>query len=267
MKSSFENELIKKIDNLPDIHFMNDYQIDETNYGFYEPNIIYSCNKLNDIYMTYALARMNLLFTVNKNFGDFATDELSEKFLRPQLLMNSLHYYNILIDLSWQLIWFYIRTDLNEKLPTSEIYEKEARECNYEILSYYLVLKKENKLRTSYLKQFFENNITKDIRELWNYSKHRGIFHFDGMGKNSSKMNMNFNNMIIPIVARKELQIKVLTNQLLEFDVKYHKYLTDLVTLFFPKNFTTNFDFLNSTLQYGMNWIKEIEEYNFINKK
>lgn len=262
MGSSNENEFIQKIENLPDIHFMTQYRADESNYGFHEPNIIYSCHKLNDIYMTYALARMNLLFTVNENFGDFAADEVSENFLKPQLLMSSLHYYNVLIDLSWQLIWFYIRSDLNNSLPTSETYEKEARECNYEILSYYLVLKKENKLRLSYLKQFFESNETQAIREKWNYSKHRGIFHFDGMGINPSRMNMSLNGMIAPIVSRKELSINKLSNQLLNFDLKYHKYLTDLMKIIFPKDFTTNLNCLTSVFYYDLKWRDEIREHN-----
>ncbi len=261
MGSSFEDELLIKIEKLPDIHFLTQYRADESNYGFYEPNIIYSCHKLNEVYLTYAIARMNLLFIANEDYGDFAFDETSKKFLKPQFLMNSLHHYNILIDLSWQLLWFYIRVDLNHRLPTAEVYENEAKFCNFEVLSYYLTLGKKYKLRDYFLRGFFERTATKNIREKWNYSKHRGIFHFGGMGMNSTQMNIILNGNVAPVVSKKELKIEDTALQLLEFDYLFYQYLQDLIRIIFPANFLSNKNFMTSIIQYEMRWRDEISKH------
>ena len=247
---------------LNDIHFLIDYRVDESNYGFHNPNIIYACHKLNDIYYTYCLARINLEFYHNENFGDFAQDERSIEFIRPQFLMSALNYYNVLIDLSWQMIWFYIRKDLNQTIPSTKIYESVAKECNEHTLDYYLTLAKEYKLKKYYIKEFFNTETTKNIREKWNFSKHRAIYHFEGMGYNPSRMMMSMNNYTVQLVSRKEMNSDVLIKELIDFDNEYFKYLTDLIKIIFPSDFTVNKNFMESIFNYHYTWKEQIEVIN-----
>ena len=254
------------IDKLPDIHFMVKYRAHEGNYGLFSPNILYSCNKLNDIYFAYCNARSCLIYLDNKDFGDFAKDENSKLFVKAQLVMNAINYYNSLIDFSWQFMWFYIRTDLNNKLLTNKIYTDESKKCDYNTLRYYLTLKKKNKIKEYYIEKFFNDDITQELREMWNYLKHRGTYYFDGLDfyNNDSEMCCTFNGLVIPLVNRRSLGFDETLKLLIRFDEKYFEYMNNLINIVFPDNFLTTNDLLSSPINYCMN---NLEELKRINKK
>lgn len=249
-------------DKLNDIHYFLDYSADESNYGLQNHNILYCAHKLNDIYSIYCIARANLHYLDNEDFGDFARDDLSIEFVKVQLVMNALHYYNILIDFSWQLIWFSIRNDLNSKILTPKVYNDVAKDCNYEKLRYELTLLRDFKMRDCILSNFFSQKIVQDIREKWNFLKHRGTFYFKKLGMNPSQMKISFDGMNIPIVNRIEIDKDDLRDTLIEFDNMYYKYITHIMDLIFPKDFLENRDFMNSTINYCMNYREQIAEWN-----
>lgn len=249
-------------DRLNDIHYFLDYRADESNYGFHNPTILYSAHKLSDIYSIYCIARANLHYIDNDNFGDFANDDVSIRFIKTQLIMNSLNYYNTLIDFSWQLIWFSIRTDLNDQLLTTKIYNKVAKECNYEVLRYNLTLIRDFKTRDFILRDFFKHQLVQDLREMWNFLKHRGSYYFEELGINPSVMNFGFNDMRVPIVNRSRLDIDNLKEKLLIFDNLYHDYITYIMDLIFPNDFIEKRHWMNSSVTYCMKHEEQIAEYN-----
>lgn len=249
-------------DDLPDIHYMITYRANEGNYGLFPPNILYCCHKLNDIYLVYCIARSNLYYLDNNDFGDFANSNDSTKYVKFQLILSALHYYNILIDLSWQLIWFYIRTDLNKSILTKETFENVAKECNYDILRYNLALGKKNKLKSFYLESFFKTKQTQAIRKKWNYTKHRGTYYFHGLGMNDSTMMGKVNDLYIPLVSRPELDLEILKDELMNFDKEYFYYLSNLIKVIFPTNFTNENNLLSSLTTYYMNNKEELHEWN-----
>jgi hypothetical protein len=249
-------------DELEDIHFMAEYRAHDGNYGLFPANILYCSHKLNDIYLTYCTARANLHYLDNKDFGDFAKDEFSIKYVKSILVMNALHNYNIIIDLSWQLIWFYIRTDLNNHILTTKIYESVAKECNFEILSYTLTLVNEQKIKKYYLEDFFQENVTQKVREMWNFTKHRGTFYFEGLGINDSQMMGRINNLLVPIVNRTAVNVDDIKHLLIEFDKKYFIYINNLINIIFPKEYRSTNDMLSSMINYYLNNKQELIDWN-----
>ena len=249
-------------DKVKDIQYFLDYRADESNYGLYPQNILYCAHKLNDLYSIYCIARANLEYINNQDFGDFARDYISIKFVKTQLIMNALNYYNFLIDFSWQLIWFSIRSDLNDRLMTSKIYNDVAKECNYEVLRYNLTLLQDYKTRDYILRDFFKNDLVQEIREKWNFLKHRGSFYFEGLGENPEIMMFTFNNLRVPIVNRQTLDIDEYVEKLIKFDNQYYTYITHIVSIIFPNNFIQNRNFLNSSVNYLMEYKEQITEYN-----
>lgn len=261
-----EVDVINIYDRVQDIHYFLDYRADELNYGLQDQNILYCAHKLNDIYSVYCIARANLHYLDNENFGDFASNDIAIEFVRVQLIMNALHYYNILIDLSWQLIWFSIRTDLNNDILTTKTYNDVAKECNYEILRYNLTLLRDFKMRDKILNDFFKNKTVQDIREKWNFLKHRGTFYFKNLGMNPSKMNFSINGLKIPIVNRNEIIVDKLKETLIEFDIKYYNYITYIMDIIFPTDYLENSDFFNSPLNYFFKYKEQIADWNKTNQ-
>ena len=249
-------------DKLDDVHYFLNYRADESNYGLQLQSVLYSAHKLSEIYSVYCVARSNLHYLDNQDYGHFAKEELGIKFVRMQLLMNAIHYYNILVDLSWQLVWFSIRSDLNNTILTSKTYMDIARECNFEILKYNLTLLKDFKMRDKILNDFFNDSLVREIREKWNYLKHRGTYYFAGLGQNPSWMMVGFNDMRTPIVNRPDVDIDELKELLVSFDKKYFKYIEHIMSVVFPKDFLSNRDLLNSSINYFMNYKDDIAKFN-----
>ena len=73
----------------------------EVQYLRYPTNILFSALKITDIYNTLCIARANLHFLDNKNFGDYAKTEPAITFVKSMHIQNSLIFYNIAVDYSW----------------------------------------------------------------------------------------------------------------------------------------------------------------------
>lgn len=232
-------------DELADINSWVNFTPGEVQYVRFPTNLIFTAMKITDLYYALCIARANLHFLDNKDFGDYAKNEQSIKFIKSMHIQNSLIFYNIAVDYSWQVLWLYYMTDLNAHTPTSKLYEKAIEECNYEELILGLTLERDFKMRDNIVKPFFQKNSSYlKIRPMYNYLKHRGTYHFDGLGMNRKKMMFglvrNGQPVDLPIVFRKEMDIESTRSLLIQFDKDFVKYMSYLIEVLMPKDFTTN---------------------------
>lgn len=237
-----QSEFTTIYDELPDISSWIELTPGEVQYMRYPTNIIFTAIKITDIYNTLCVARANLHFLDNKNFGDYAQTESAIKFVKAMHIQNSLIFYNIAVDYSWQTLWLYYNKGLNKHTPDSKLYEKAIEDCCYDELLLGLTLERDFKMRDGIVKPFFDKNISyKKIRPMYNYLKHRGTYHFDGLGMNPSRMMFRFNRngsqVDLPLVTRKEMNIETTKQLLLQFDKDFVSYMEYLIKILIPTEF------------------------------
>ena len=215
----------------------------EVQYLRYPTNILFSALKITDIYNTLCIARANLHFLDNKNFGDYAKTEPAITFVKSMHIQNSLIFYNIAVDYSWQVLWLYYNDTLNDFKPTASLYEAAIRDCNYDELLLGLTLKQDYKMRDHIVKPFFQNTTSyNEMRPMYNYLKHRGTFYFEGLGMNRTHMMFGFHKnsqqIDLPLVTRKEMNIEKTKRLLLQFDKDFVAYMSYLIKLLIPDDFS-----------------------------
>lgn len=246
-------------DELKDIHYLLDYKPDESNCGLYDTNVILLCHKITDVYVTLCIARSNIHYVDNDDYGDFARDEISKLYVNSMLVQNSLVYYNFAVDLSWQVGWLYADQGINGLMPTSQLYERESKKCDFETLCYNLTLAQDIKLREHY-RSLYNNSFFKKLREDYNFIKHRGTFHYKGLGLNDSKMMIRVNDYMLPLVSRREIDINEMRKKLIEFDKLFTNYFLDIVNMVVPGDYLTNKHLLNSSINFYFNYKEQIEK-------
>lgn len=225
----------------------------------YDNNITFSALKIADVYQSLCVARANLHFLDNKDFGDYAKDEISIRFVKSMHIQNSLIYYNIAVDYSWQVIWLYYNKELNGKKPTHQLYENAIKDCTFDELLLGLTLVRDIKMRDYIVRPFFQKNkYYLSIRPQYNYLKHRGTYYIEGLGENRSTMMFAFERngekVDLSMVSRKELDTEATKQSLIEFDKAFVQYMNTLIQLLIPKNFvsgkTTFKDMLEAIINY-----------------
>lgn len=244
---------------LQDIHDWAKLAPKDLQYLKYQNNITFAALKISDVYQALCIARANLHFLDNEDFGDYASDEISKKFVKSMHIQNSLIYYNIAVDYSWQVLWLYYDKFLNGLNPTSKLYEASIKDCNYEELLFGLTLCNDLKMRDCIVKPFFGKCTSfQQIRPLYNYLKHRGTFYFDGLGENNSHMmfkyEKNGSEIDLTIVNRKEINIDKTKNILLDFDKEFVTYMSLLIQIIIPEHFTTTTSTLEEMIYGFMNY-------------
>ncbi len=252
-------------DSIKDIHSWRDYTPTESKYGYYNGNIILTAQKISDLYIALCIARAQLHFLDNQNYGDFANDRDTEKFIDMMSVQNALFYYNTAIDFSWQVMWLYYEPEAEDTLLTNEMYERIVKKCDYESLRLRLTLAKDLKLRDGYLVKFFNEPIVKEVRKIYNYIKHRGALHFPILGANNPESQGIINGNIIPIIRRKPTEEESLKEKLITLDNILIPYVEDLIDIFIPKDYVERKDGLSSMFNYYMRHSDQIKEWNQIN--
>lgn len=246
-------------DDLNDIHHWSRYSPYECHYFRYDTNVILACHKIVDVYQATCIARSYLCYLDNKDFGDFASDDISKLYVKSILIEGALLYYNICIDLSWQVLWLYLDPNAKGKLPNNDLYYKLIKECNYEELLLRLTLAKQIKLRDYFIIDFFNKSLTQDIREKYNYLKHRGRYHYEGLGLNDNSMFMGINGKTIPMVSRYELDINDMKEKLIDFDLSFVKYFYGIINTIVPEDYSNTRIDLIEPINYYNRHKEEIE--------
>lgn len=223
---------------LKDIHHWMEYKPGWEHYLECDPNIVAAGVKIEDVYRTISLARAHMFFQDVGDFGQLISekDDLYLNFIKSTFLQDSMMYYNICIDLSWQVLWYYFGSNDINIIKDKVKYNSEARGCNLESLNYRLQLAKQEKLR-NIINDFFNSDSVKEIRDLYNYMKHRGTFYVELMGKNEEFIPFNINGINPPMITRKELDLDDWTQKLTDFDREFVNYFELIISIVIPKSY------------------------------
>ncbi len=269
-------------DRVKDIHDWLRYAPQEAQYARYETNIILAGIKISDLYASLCTARANLYYYELGDYGDISSrDAVSILYTKSGFIENALIYYNISVDLFWQILWVYYDNTVSDKLATDALYQESIKDCNYPELLLGLTLCRDIKMREM-IKDFFDKNrLYLSMRPLYNYLKHRGTYHIDGLGLNDKKAMFNlkleakffkdrnlpvFDEIEIPLVPRKELNLESTAQLLEEFDKSFVPYCESIFRVLMPSDYLDKSCSLKQIMQYSLDHLDEIIEYNLRKK-
>ena len=218
-----------------------DYDPGEDLFNLYKGNVLMAMHKIQDVYHTLSFARLSLDSLRAENLGDLIDEDangVGKAVIKYMFMNNSISYYNYCIDLSWQVLWlYYYNQEMNKySIHSREDYLKLTRNCTLEGLKYTLTLAKQNKLR-DIVDEFFKRQTTSRIRIKYNYIKHRGVYHIDGMGQNYKTSMMSYNGRHLPLLYREELDLEEMKSFLIEFDKSFVKYFEVIIENVVPIDF------------------------------
>src|SRR5699024_6273421 len=247
-----------------EFHSWHNYLPQEKNYANFEPRIIYALQKVDDVYYAFANARYNLYLTENENYGQLISEyaETSLKMVRSYFLMNALNFYNFAIDLSWQVMFFYTSDNSLYFLASPDSYDKYSNQCSYETLVNKLKYRKESAL-LHIANSFYNNSLFRELRELYNYLKHRGTLHFQGLGKqyNNPYMGVSIDeeSVTYKIFKKRKVEIRELKSKLINLDVLFYNYFNSILSCIVPSNYMEVTDALEDVYKVSIA-VKEFKD-------
>lgn len=208
-------------------------------YSKYLPNVIAASVKIVDVYYQISNARVSLDYMDVDNYGLLIVkdDYLHTQFIKSKFLFDSLAYYNYSIDLSWQVLYFFFGDNDYGVLQDKKKYEQLSKECNEPNLRLQLWFHKQHKL-SKYVFEFFNDKQTKEIREEYNYLKHRGTFFIDGLGENDEYLPIGLDGSRLRMINRKEVNLTEWKKKLICFDIMFHDYFNNLIRWIIPRDYT-----------------------------
>lgn len=241
----------------------------EKHYINFDPNIIYALNKVDDVYYMFSNARFNGYMTENNNYGDMVAshDQLHLKFVHSGFLMNALNFYYFAIDLSWQVIYYYSIDSSYYFFCDQKEYDKYSNACTYDNVVRLLKYRKDQNL-LEVLKSFSTNELVLELRNLYNYMKHKGTIHFEGLGLQYSNpmmgVRMGDENITYKLFVKREQKIEDLKSKLIELDKLFYDYFNKILEIIVPENYLQcEFDF-SKHINHAME-IKTFRD-NYFNK-
>lgn len=212
-----------------------------------------------------------------EKYSMMSEDKMAILSTKKYFIENALLYYNFAVDYLWQVLWFYYNNadDVNQ-IPSNELYQKLMKECNLNDLIRGLVELQERKI-VEVLKDNFtdRNKLFKQIREYYNYLKHRAIFHTPSLGINEKESMYYIPTLIekneekvelvsykIPIISRIEIDIDELKELLIEFDKQFVGICEYFFEIIMPKDYIKAREVKLSTIQqYTGQHLEELKEY------
>lgn len=230
-------------EHVEDVHRWFDYDPGEQLFHLYKANVLMALHKIQDVYHTLCFARMSLDSLRARNFGDLIDNDgngVGRATMQYMFMNNSISHYNYCIDLSWQVLWLYYNPEMNKySVHSREDYVKSTKDCTLGELEYPLSLAKQEKLYDRVV-EFFNRETTSRIRTRYNYIKHRGVYHIDGMGENYKTSMMSYNGRCLPLLYREELNLEEMKSFLIEFDKSFVEYFDMIIAHVVPIDFREN---------------------------
>ncbi|WP_026509177.1 hypothetical protein [Butyrivibrio sp. LC3010] len=207
------------------------------------PSAIAAGYKIADVYRSFAMARASLLFSLENNYGDLAKpgDDL---LVRTLFVQNAILQYSICEDLSWQVAWAYILPADITYLMNNE-YEKMSKECNRDNLIEQLDCGiSQHSLEAEKIKEiivkFDDDEDIKKFRTLYNFLKHRGNIHVEGLGNEDEYLMSMVNGKAVKILSREKYTLEQLQDLTWNYHQKFEKYFSELITAVIPDDYTNN---------------------------
>ena len=203
--------------------------------------------KLSQVYQNFCVARMNFIFSEEgTDYGDVVQGE-NVTWYRKLLLQNSILYYNICVDLSWTMVYFYCvsKHDKDFNIDADEIKAIEEsvtfdtlQEKLDEIIS---ITSGEQRNILENLKtltwDFFNKEMPENFRQDYNYIKHRGTF--DVFCTNTDEVLMEIKNKIPNIVIPRPIDFDLdkIMERLERFHKSFFNYVEQIINLIIKPNY------------------------------
>ncbi|KQO18466.1 hypothetical protein [Paenibacillus sp. Leaf72] len=230
-----------------DIQHWNKYNPTESHYSRYTPGTVASAYKIVDVYRMFTMGRWNNAFFLEEDYGHLCdkNDNISMKFVESMFIWDTLFYYNNSIDLTWQVVWYYYYVDTYELLYDEDVYNKIADKCDLPSLNALLDLRVSHpsvegqlaaKVKIS-INQFFGNDTVVKMRKMYNYIKHRGCFHVDGLGSNDKFSNFSVNGLHFKMLTRQEIDLNETSLLFEQYDGLFVDYFNQLIQLLMPSDY------------------------------
>lgn len=221
MSNNFEQQLGALPENWFDLGGREDI------YGRYSANIVASISKVEDVFNTFCFAR-SLLLESHLNLNDC--------YLRASQLISALIHYVICWDLSWQVLFLYYGEESDELLCDDKYYQKVLNQCDYTCVRYRLTLARDYKVR-SYIEKFEANDLWNELRETYNYYKHRGSFYIPGLGLQYKESLISYGNGRLPLLCQREFDLDLWERRLVEFNREFLIYFNNIIFFILPKDY------------------------------
>lgn len=255
-------------DTLPDIHEWSKYNPYESQYYKFEPFIVAAGHKIVEVYQTFCTARNSLTYLDVENYGELISkhDEIHLAFIRSSFIQNALVFYNICIDLSWQVIWLFYDNSGYDLIYKNR-YMESSKECDFKSLTVRLsymrsladtAMDKDNIIMLNdHMVKFFNNILALKVRNKYNYLKHRGAYYYDGLGMNDSNLGFVVNGFTPKMITREELDINDWVDTLISFDILFKEYFEFIIWHIMPEEYLNpSFNFIDP-----INYHFKIQEY------
>ncbi len=124
----------EEISNEGKYHAWYKYEPHDVQYMRYaedNPSAIAAGFKIGDVYKVFALAKASLMFSMEENYGDLASqdNDMAQLTVKYMFVQNAISQYAICEDLSWQVVWAYIQPSDIKYLMNDE-FEKMEKTCD-----------------------------------------------------------------------------------------------------------------------------------------
>lgn len=228
-------------------------------WGSYDPNLIRFAKfydkdpsqlatgrKVVDTYHAFTTGRASLFFSLEEHFGDLAKDDdtFSKLFVRSLFVRDALLHFGLSLDLSWQTVWAYVYPSSVKDL-LQDNYKKYEQDCYRENLFEQLDCCisqgniKADRLKTL-VKDFDNDATTLELRELYNFMKHRGDIAIEGLGSNNKNQGILIDGVALPTLSRREYKIENLQQLAYDYAIKFMDYFKDIVDIVIPTDYKNN---------------------------
>jgi len=233
------------LSDLNDIDHWRKFCPDITQYLKYsqdQAHLVLAGHKIEDIYTQLKMARASLIYLEVENYGQLIGkhDNLHLTFIRSKFLFDALALYNYCIDLSWQMVYLYHGDAHFGVIQLEEYYLQASKDCDYESLKGRLVKVNKRDGLFEYIDRFFNDELTKEIRQAYNYIKHRGTYHIEGLGLNQDTVPIGLDGHQLKMLKRKSISIDEWKEKLIQFDISFSKYFEDILSTLMPEGFEDN---------------------------
>lgn len=258
------------LDDLKDIEHWRDFFPNITQYLKYshdQAHLLLASHKIEDIHTQLKMARASLIYLEVENYGQLIGkhDTTHLTFIRSKFLFDALSLYNYCIDLSWQMVYLYHGDAHFGVVQFEEYYLQASKDCNYESLQGRLVKVNKKKSLFEKINSFFNDDLTKEVRQTYNYIKHRGTYHIEGLGVNQDSVPIDLNGHKLKMIKRKSISIDQEKEKLIQFDTFFTRYFEEILSTLMPKEFknsTISLETLLNTAESLREWERNQNDLN-----
>jgi|GEM_PF-375905 len=222
-----------------------------------DPSIIAAGFKVGDLCSTFRYAHNALLFSFKNKYGDLCShDKDAVKTIKYTFLRDAILNYAICLDLSWQVIWYFILPS-NITFLMNDCYSELAGECYRDNVYRQLdcgISQHEDKAKRikEILTSFDNSNEIKKFRRLYNYLKHRGDISLKDCEDPNNTLCATVNGTMIDLLKRDQYSIDELQDLVWEYNCEFESYFNKLIAEIFPEGYLNNkislIDSINASL-------------------